>query len=155
MPGQVKAFIEVLQPLCRRAGNPAIGFLVQSGFPEAAHSRYIEKYLEKLTLRLGCPYVGTLVKGGAEGVRFTPPGTSPPFFNTLRQLGEALGKTGQFDSTLVRKLARPERFPRVLAPAFKLMLRTKAATSYWDNQLEENGAYENRFAQPYIDRAQS
>jgi hypothetical protein len=94
--------------------------------------------------------VGTLVKGGAEGVRFTPPEASPPFFDTLRQLGEAFGKTGQFDSTLVRQLAQPERYPRVLAPVFKLMLKTKAATSYWDDQLEKNGAYENRFAQPYI-----
>jgi multimeric flavodoxin WrbA len=150
MPGLVKAFIEALQPLCGRARNPALGFLVQSGFPEAAHSRYVEKYLEKLALRLGSPYVGTLVKGGAEGVRFIPPDANPPLFDTLHQLGEAFGKTGQFDSTLVRQLAKPERFPRVLAPAYKLMLRTKAATSYWDNQLEENGAYENRFAQPYV-----
>jgi hypothetical protein len=93
--------------------------------------------------------VGTLVKGGAEGVRFTPPEASPPLFELLHQLGEAFGKTGQFEAALVRKLAKPERFPRVLAPAFKLMLKTKVATSYWDNQLEENGAYENRFAQPY------
>ena len=150
MPGLVKAFIEALQPLCGRAGNPSIGFLVQSGFPEAAHSRYVEKYLEKLVLRLGSPYVGTLVKGGAEGVRFTPPEANPPLFDTLRQLGEAFGKTGQFDPTLARQLAKPERYPRVLAPAFKFMLKTKAATAYWDNQLEENGAYENRFAQPYV-----
>ena len=54
MPGIVKVFIESLEPLCSREGNPDVGFIVQSGFPEAIHSRYVEKYLEKPSLRLGC-----------------------------------------------------------------------------------------------------
>ena len=53
MPAIVKTFIESLEPLCRREGNPDIGFIVQSGFPEAIHSRYVERYLAKLAARLG------------------------------------------------------------------------------------------------------
>jgi len=30
-------------------------------------------------------------------------------------------------------------------------LKTKLATSYWDNRLRENGAYEQRFARPYAE----
>ena len=54
MPGLVMAFIEALAP---RVGavNPPLGFLVQSGFPEALHSRPLERYLEKLARRLGSP----------------------------------------------------------------------------------------------------
>ena len=68
MPAMVKTFIESLEPLCGREGNPDIGFIVQSGFPEAIHSRYIERYLEKLAIRLGCRYIGTVIKGGVEGI---------------------------------------------------------------------------------------
>jgi len=51
MPGIVKSFIEALAPFCGRKNNPPLGFLVQSGFPESAHSRHLERYLEKLTAR--------------------------------------------------------------------------------------------------------
>ena len=44
-----------------REGNPPVGFVVQSGFPEGLHSRYVERYLEKLAARLGSPYLGTIV----------------------------------------------------------------------------------------------
>ena len=58
---------------------------------------------------------------------------------------------GQFDEALLQKLAKPERFPKILAPLFQLFLKTKLATSYWDNQLKGNGVYEKRFARPYAE----
>ncbi|MGE5776053.1 MAG: NAD(P)H-dependent oxidoreductase, partial [Chloroflexota bacterium] len=67
MPGSVKHFFEALEPLVGRTGNPPVGFVVQSGFPEGLHSRYVERYLEKLAARLGSPYLGTIVKGNGEG----------------------------------------------------------------------------------------
>ena len=69
MPGLVKTFIESLAPLVGRQGNPPIGFVIQCGFPGAAHLRPLERYLEKLASRLGCRYLGTIVKGGGEGAR--------------------------------------------------------------------------------------
>ena len=69
MPAIVKAFIEALSPLRGREDNPPVGFLVQSGFPEAVHSRHLERYLAKLAGRLGSSYLGTIVKGGGEGTR--------------------------------------------------------------------------------------
>jgi len=167
MPGLVKAFIEALEPLCGRErrrlsreayrnqarpmqGNPAIGFIVQSGFPEAVHSRYVEKYLEKLAARLGCKYLGTIVKGGGEGARVIPDRYGKPF-EMFYQLGVTFGETGQFDQALLQKLAKPERYPKILGPLFQLFLKTKLATSYWDNQLKGNGVYEKRFARPYAE----
>ena len=69
MPAIVKQFIEALEPLKNRENNPPMGFIVQSGFPEALHSRYVEHYLQKLAARLNAPYLGTIVKGGGEGIR--------------------------------------------------------------------------------------
>jgi multimeric flavodoxin WrbA len=57
MPAIVKEFIEDLGSLRGRAGNPALGFIVQSGFVEARHSRFVERYHKKLARRLGCRYL--------------------------------------------------------------------------------------------------
>ncbi|HTP10045.1 MAG TPA: NAD(P)H-dependent oxidoreductase [Anaerolineae bacterium] len=149
MPGIVKAFIETLTPFQRRAGNPPIGFLVQSGFPEAAHSRHIERYLEKLADRLGSPYLGTMVKGGGEGIRIMPERMTRDLFHTLYQLGKTFGERGRFESNLLQQLAKPERYPAVLAPFFQVFLKTRQARWYWDMQLKENEAFEQRFAKPY------
>ena len=64
MPAIVKTFIESLEPLCDRTGNPDIGFIVQGGLPEVSHSRYVERYLKKLSLSLGCRYKCTETRGG-------------------------------------------------------------------------------------------
>lgn len=151
MPGLVKAFIEQLEPFCERTNNPPIGFLVQSGFPEAAHSRHVERYLEKLAIRLGSPYLGTIVKGGAEGMQIMPPSMTNKTFTALTRLGAAFAERGQLDLALLKTLASPERYPAILAPLFKLFIRLPIAGFYWDMQLKKNGAYERRFAQPYAD----
>ena len=70
-------------------------------------------------------------------------------FEAFYELGKIFWETGRFDDELVHKLARPERYPKILDPLFQLFLKTKLARSYWDNQLKENGAYERRFARPY------
>jgi len=57
---------------------------------------------------------------------------------------------GQFDKELVHKLPQPERFPKLAAVIFKYLVKTKLLTSMWDKQLKENGAYEKRFAKPYL-----
>ena len=46
MPSKVKRFFEDMAPLRGKLKDKHIGFIVQSGFPEPLHSRYIEKYLE-------------------------------------------------------------------------------------------------------------
>jgi hypothetical protein len=94
--------------------------------------------------------VGTIVKGGGEGARGQSEGYRKPL-EIVHQLGEGYGETGRFDEALLRELAKPERFPKILGPVFKLFLKTKMATSYWDEQLKENGAYERRFARPYAE----
>ncbi len=149
MPAIVKAFIESLESLCGREGNPDIGFMVQGGFPEAIHSRYVEKYLEKLASRLGCRYVGTIIKGGCEGIRARPARRTRKLFESFYQLGQIYGETGLFDGELVHTLAQPERLPGLLAMLFKLLVKTRFFTSYWDNMLKENDAYEKRFDKPY------
>jgi multimeric flavodoxin WrbA len=150
MPGIVKAFIETLEPCKGRSGNPPVGFIVQSGFPESLHSRNVEQYLKKLASRLGSPYLGTIVKGGCEGIQSMPKNMTQKLFNTFYQIGKNFGKTGQLDPELLRGLAKPEKYPAILAPFFKMFVRLPIASFYWDRQLRQNGAYERRFAMPYM-----
>ena len=150
MPGMVKLFIESLETLRERDYNPPIGFLVQSGFPEALHSRYIERYLEKLAARLKSPYLGTIVKGGGEGVRMMPDERNADLFTALQGLGRGIAEEGHLDPDLLVKVAGVERYSPLLSPVFKIFLRTSASSWYWDSQLKQNGVYEESFAQPYL-----
>ena len=151
MPGMVKRFIEALEPVKGRKNNPPLGFIVQSGFPEALHSRYIERYLEKLAGRLGCPYLGTIVKGGGEGVRHGSASENRPLFEGLHALGEGLAREGRLDAKILARLALPERYPAYLGPVFQLFLRLPMAHAPFDDRLKKNGAYERRFARPFVD----
>jgi multimeric flavodoxin WrbA len=150
MPGSVKHFIEALEPLAGRANNPPLGFLVQSGFPEGLHSRYIERYLEKLAERLGSPYLGTIVRGSGEGVRVMPPAATRPLFESLQALGAGFARNGRLDPALLARIAQPERFPLVLWPVFQVFLRLPLAHSYFDGMLKKNGAFDRRFARPFV-----
>jgi hypothetical protein len=152
MPGIVKHFIEALEPLAGKPNNPPIGFVVQSGFPEGLHSRYVERYLEKLAERLGSPYLGTVVKGNGEAVRIMPDDMNKNLFANLQVIGSGLAAEGHFDATILAKIAHPERFPTILGPVFRIFLRTPIAHSYFDNMLKENGAYEQRFDRPFMEQ---
>jgi multimeric flavodoxin WrbA len=149
MPAIVKVFIEALAPLRGRPGNPPIGFLVQSGFPEALHSRHIERYLERLARRLGSPYLGTIVKGGGEGVRLMPESANQPLFANLQAVGRSLAESGRLDGDILAQIAAPERYPAHMLLFFQVFLRLPLSQMYWNNQLKDNGVYERRFARPY------
>ncbi len=149
MPGTVKTFIETLESLKERKENPPLGFLVQSGFPEALHSRYIERYLQKLARRLGAPYLGTIVKGSGEGVRMMPDERNAKLFRALQVLGGEFAQFGALNTELLKEVAGVERYPLISMPFFHAFLRTSFSTWYWDHQLKENGVFEKRFDQPY------
>jgi multimeric flavodoxin WrbA len=149
MPGMVKHFIEALEPLAGRKNNPALGFLVQSGFPEGLHSRYVERYLEKLAERLGFPYLGTIVKGNGEGVRSMPTDATRGLFAELQALGDGLARQGRLDPQVLALLAAPERYPAILGPLFQVFLRLPLAHAYFDEMLKKNDVYEQRFARPF------
>jgi len=154
MPGLVMKFIEELAPYVGKDGNPTIGFLVQSGFNEALHSRHLERYLEKLARRLGCEYAGTIVKGGGEGLRQMPPSWTRKLFGRVQRLGESLAREGRFDAELLRDVAGTERFTRWQAFWVGLFTRTPIGRMYWNGQLKKNGAFADRWAAPYAKAAE-
>lgn len=151
MPSIVTRFIDALQPLLKRSVNPPIGFLVQSGFAESLHSRYVERYLEKLARRLGSPYLGTIVKGGGEGIHVMPPQANRKLFQNLQHLGASFKSNGKLDERVLSQIAKPERIPTLIIPPVKKAMRIPLFNSYFDGQLQENGAYEKRFDRPFLE----
>jgi hypothetical protein len=149
MPGLVKLYIEALAPFIGRAGNPRIGFLVQSGFAEALHSRPLESYLARLATRLGCEYAGTIVKGSGESLQAMPDEASKKLWARMNTLGESLAANGRFDPAALEQVAGTERFSAGTAAVMGVVLRAQVTQFYWNSQLRKNGAWDKRFAAPY------
>jgi hypothetical protein len=149
MPGIVKSFIESLKSLCGKQDNPSIGFVVQGGFPEAYQSRFVERYLKKLSKRLNCQYIGCVVKGGIETIRMMPQFMTKKIFNDFYELGKIYGRSGKFDEELFKKLAEPEHLSAWRRLFFRFARLTGMAHIYWNKQLKKNNAFEKRFDKPY------
>ena len=149
MPGIVKEFMEMLAPWKGREENPDMGFLVQSGFPEPAHSRYVERYLRKLTHRLHSRYLGTIVRGGVEGIRVMPGWMTRKLRRRMMLLGKNFAVNGVFDRRLIHRLAPRERMSKRQIRLFRWMQNTSMANYYWNKQLRENDAYALRDERPY------
>jgi hypothetical protein len=153
MPALVKTYIEALAPrvAAARAGemNPTLAFLVQSGFPEALHSRPLERYLEKLARRLGSRYAGTIVRGGGEALQSMPDAANRKLWSCLRNLGAQLARDGRFGAEELKAVAGIERFSPFAARLVSIMCKVPAIQFYWNGMLKKNGAWDRRFAAPY------
>ena len=151
MPAIVKTFIESLASLAGRKGNPPIGFIIQSGFAEAIHSRPLERYMVKLAKRLRCPVYGTAARGGIEGIQSMPPYMTKKVFNLFYTLGKNFGVSGSFDPEIVKKVAGRERFSKAAKITVKLMSVLKLSDIYWNSLLKKNDAFDRRYARPYTE----
>lgn len=151
MPGIVKLFIEALEPLVGKSDNPSLGFIIQSGFPEAHHSRFVARYMEKLAKRMNCGHTGTAVRGGVEGVQIMPPWMTRKLYKLFFDLGAAYGRTGRFDPGIIRKLAPREGRSLMQKVFVKVGSLFGLDNYYWDSQLKSNNAFEDRFAHPFKD----
>ncbi len=149
MPGIVKAFFEDIVPLSNQR-EKKIGFIVQSGFPEAIHSVYVERYLEKLVKRLGCIYLGTVIKGGVEGIKMMPTFMTRKLFQRFEKMGEYFAKSGMFSPKLMQSLYKPYRMSFFRRIVFSLMIKTGVANLNWDNNLKKNGVFSKSFDKPYL-----
>lgn len=144
MPGIVKEFIEALASE-KIPRSLKLHFFIQNGFPETYHNRFVERYCEKLTRRLGCTYGGSITKGGCEGLDVQPPAMVEKIYNYFFEIGKSFGGSGFLDQNLLKKLAHPEHLTeenlkQVVPIVNKFM---------WDQWLKKNNALEKSFAKPY------
>ncbi len=148
MPGIVKEFFENIVEL-KFTHTKKIGFIVQSGFPEAIHSIYIERYLKKLTTRLKGEYLGTIIKGGVESIRSMPPWMSKKLFGRFHDLGEYFAKNKTFSPQIQGVLRKPYKMSLMIRLLFSVISKTGLTDFYWNSNLKKNGAFKNRFDKPF------
>jgi len=129
--------------------NPSLAFLVQSGFPEARHSRPLERYLEKLARRLGSSYAGTIARGMGESLQSMPDKMNEKLWARLRTLGEQLARDGRFAAAELKAVAGIERFSPLASALLSVACKLPIVQYYWTSQLKKNGAWKHRFAAPY------
>ena len=149
MPGIVKRFFEDIVQLDIRHPK-RIGFIVQSGFPEAVHSIYVERYLRRFIYRLNCIYLGTVIKGGVEGIQVMPRNLTKKMFDRFIELGKHFAQRWEFDEEIVAQLKRPFKLPKQRIILFKALSLTGLTNFYWNSNLKKNNAYQRRFDRPYI-----
>ncbi len=148
MPGMVKEFLELL-PAADKKNPKKLGFIVQSGFPEAIHSVYVERYLEKYVRRRQYHYLGTVIKGGVESIRAMPPSMNRKVFEQFQALGESFARTGQFPVELVQQMRTPLQMNAMGRNVFRLMKVLGLPDMYWNGMLKKYGAYHLRHNRPY------
>lgn len=149
-PGFVKDFFEQIGESQEIFRNNNFLFMIQCGFPESHHCRYVERYCERFTKRIGANYLGTIVRGGSEGARLIP----KKFFKDaqrLSELGKIFKNENKLDHSLLKTIAKPEKLSKTKLLWMKIILKFPLSNLYWNSQLKKNGVYKKRFNQPYID----
>lgn len=149
MPGIVKEFIEKLY-LMPKQQHLKIGFIVHSGFPEGIHSTFIAKYYAKLSQRLGYEYLGTIIKGGTEGIRLHNSKSALKTCSIFETLGENFALNRTFDETIKQKLEQPYIFPAYVR--YLLVAIRKFINRHWKQTLKQNGALSRSYDQPFIQK---
>lgn len=155
MPGLVKEFIENLEPLIGKKPGLKIGFIVQSGFPETYQSKFLEAYLEKLVKRLGCVYLGTIIKGNVEGIQIKPLWMVKSYLQKFERLGVIFGQEGMFDNKTIKQLAKPYKLKGLTLILFKLIKKAGFMEMYWNKMLKENNAFDRRNDKPHVLKTES
>lgn len=147
MPAIVKTFFEELFHN-KSTRSKTMGFIVQSGFTESVHSTFVAAWLGKYCRRMGYTYLGTVIKGGVEGIQIMPPAMTKMLFADFTALGRHFGNTGQFDPVLKEKLAKPFRLSAFALWRMRLM-PAFLRNFYWNMNLRKNKAFDHRFDQPF------
>jgi hypothetical protein len=149
LPGFLKEFFEIIADNKNIFESKSFMFLIQSGFPEANHSRYVERYCRRFTERIGADYLGSIVRGSSEGTRLIP----EKYFKDavkLKELGKIFERDSVLDKKLLDTIAKPEKFKGWKLFFFRLFLLTPLFNLYWNSQLKKNKIFGKRFDKPYF-----
>ncbi|HPE42157.1 MAG TPA: NAD(P)H-dependent oxidoreductase [Thermotogota bacterium] len=147
-PGYVKELFEKMGERRAELAGKKYLYLIQCGFPESHHCRYVARYCARFTDRIGGVSIGSIVRGNSEGARLIP----ETFFKDSKILGE-LGRIFEtetrLDQGLLEAISKPEKLTKSGLTRIALMQKLPLGNGYWNSQLKKNGAFEKRFDKPY------
>lgn len=143
--------LDFLYALPQAAGNQCLGFIIQSGYPEAEESEVVCRFLNRLTSRLGYTYLGTVVKGECAGIAIMP-----QMFQKLEkqfaEFGALYEQTGRFDERYMKAFAKPYRLSKF--QVWLLNITCPIGNHFgWHKMMKANHAYDKRLDTPYLDKS--
>jgi len=151
MPGMVKGFLEAVASADgSRLQGKRVAFVIQSGFPEGIHTEALGAYLARACERLGFVHLGTLRKGGVEGIRMMPPKAVAKIQALFVQAGQELGERGRFSPEAIRTMAEPRTFGWKGRALIRILGGLGLLNFYWNRMLRKHGAFDRRFDTPYL-----
>ena len=127
IPGLLMEFLETLTP--KRDGSK-MAFLLQGGFMEGVQLRCGEAYLKILAGKLGCAYMGTLVKGDNFMIRFFEGEWREKVTDPYADMGREYAVNGDFNSKACKKFTGHEKFPLPVRIYVGHILKTQAAKGF-------------------------
>ncbi|WP_312653323.1 NAD(P)H dehydrogenase [Proteiniclasticum sp.] len=150
MPGIVMKLIEEMKPA--EGEGKSMGYIVQSGFIEAAQSKYLERYLCSLTKRLGYDYLGTVIKGGSAGVYMMPEKMNAKLFVKLNSLGSYFEEHRSFRKDIVEELGTPYSLTKKKSRWMQFYFKVGLGDSmFWRMLLRSNHASDKKFDRPFAE----
>ena len=127
IPGLLMEFLETLTP---KNDGTKLGFILQSGFAEGIQLRCGEAYLKILAGRLGCEYVGTLVKGDNFSIRWFGKDMRDRVTGPYTEMGREYAECGNFESDKCKKFTGPEVFPFKIRVMLSFLFATFAKSNF-------------------------
>ena len=127
IPGLLMEFLETLTP---KSDGSKMAFILQGGFMEGVQLRCGEAYLKILAGKLGCAYMGTLVKGDNFMIRFFEGEWREKVTDPYADMGREYAVNGDFNSKACKKFTGHEKFPLPVRIYVGRILKTQAAKGF-------------------------
>ncbi|MDA3901538.1 MAG: NAD(P)H-dependent oxidoreductase [Spirochaetes bacterium] len=129
-----------------------IGFFCQYGFNEACHARALERQLELMCSELGTEYLGMLIRGGCEGLKYRPESANKSIYKKFESMGMRFGENGHFIKDEMDRFAAPE-FSKgnIFTSIFSRFFILIGNTFFWKVLLKKNRALKKHWNRPLLD----
>lgn len=147
MPGIVMEFIACLEPAVNE--GQSLGFIIQAGFPESAHEKFVEQYFKQLAKQHHYQYLGTVSKGGAAFI-YRKPKHFKKLYALLADLGRIYEGQHIFDEEIVKKLGMPYAFSKFSLWLLRGIDKLGMLNSEWNTLLKQNNALGNAYDKPFL-----
>lgn len=151
MPAQVKRFFELMSQHKAIFTDKEVSFIIHSGFSEAIHSKNLEKYLNRFAEIMAMKTYGVFILPGSEGFRIMPARMTAKKARRVAEIGCLYQMNKPFHKEDQVALEGPLVQTKARVRAFKIMKKLGLTNFYWDKQLKQNNAFDQRFDAPYRD----
>ena len=97
MPGIAKKFFENMMAAKASFAEKPVLFIIHSGFPEAAQSRTVARYVKHFAKLINMRDMGYIILGNSEGIRFHPKQASSKRAEAIAKIGKIIPRKASAD----------------------------------------------------------